>query len=144
MSIITFVVLAVLGGILLSNSLSDFGPCGMSDGPVYGAPVDLKLETLTIEQYIDLPDGNFGLANLSDSLPIKLIKFDAAGKELWAVEFSGDSSTVSIPHFKLSEMTLKQNKYGVKLEFFNYDHYEPGRIYLTEDFEVKYMCLSMM
>jgi hypothetical protein len=41
-------------------------------------------------------------------------------------------------------MELINDKYGIRLEFFNKSYGEPGRIYLTEDYEVEYMCLSPM
>lgn len=123
--------------------VKSWGECGMSAGPIYGEPITINVKDLKLEQQIKIPNGKFGLMNLSDSLPPKLIRFDANGKIMWAVEFKEDLN-VDIPYRSLSEMQLVKDKYGIRLEFFNYSYSEPGRIYLTEDYEVEYMCLSPM
>lgn len=119
------------------------GKCGMSAGPVYGTPIRIKRADLKLEQRIKIPNGALGLMNISDSLPPKLIKFDAHGKVIWAVEFR-EEPDVDIPHQKLSKMNLVNDKHGITLEFFNYSYSEPGRIYLTKNYELEYMCLSPM
>lgn len=119
------------------------GKCGMSAGPVYGTPIRIKRADLKLEQRIKIPNGALGLMNISDSLPPKLIKFDAHGKVIWAVEFR-EEPDVDIPHQKLSKMNLVNDKNGITLEFFNYSYSEPGRIYLTKNYELEYMCLSPM
>lgn len=134
-------MIAYFGCLVLQ--LKSLGECGMSVGPIYGEPITIKGKDLKLEQQIEIPNGMLGLMNLSDSLPPKLIKFDANGKLIWAVEFREDLN-VDIPYNSLSEMQLVKDKYGIRLEFFNYSYSEPGRIYLTEDYEVEYMCLSPM
>lgn len=123
--------------------VKSWGECGMSAGPIYGESIRINAKDLKLEQQIKIPNGKFGLMNLSDSLPPKLIRFDANGKIMWAVEFKEDLN-VDIPYRSLSEMQLVKDQYGIRLEFFNYSYSEPGRIYLTEDYEVEYMCLSPM
>lgn len=143
--VVFLVGLAFLGYQLyqVAQVLEDMGPCGMSIGPCYAQPVNLPNPKPDIEQWIDFPDGKFGLMNLSDTLPPKLIKFDAAEQIVWALEFPADS-LCSIPHHTLSEMKLDNSEYGIQLSFFNHSFGEPGRIYLDSNYDVEYMCLSSM
>jgi hypothetical protein len=123
--------------------LGDLGECGMSAGPIYGDSINVNLDRTGFEQQLDIPNGKFGLLNLSDSLPPKLIKLDKENNLIWAVEFREDS-LVGLPHQRLSEMQLIKDEHGIRLSFFNNSYGEPGRIYLTEDYELEYMCLSPM
>ena len=41
-------------------------------------------------------------------------------------------------------MELLVEKNNIRLTFFNNSYSEPGRIYLTDDYEVEFMCLSPM
>jgi hypothetical protein len=143
LGILSLIVVIVVIFACLVFQVKSWGECGMSAGPIYGEPITIKGKDLKLEQQIEIPNGMLGLMNLSDSLPPKLIKFDANGKLIWAVEFREDLN-VGIPYYSLSEMQLVKDKYGIRLEFFNYSYSEPGRIYLTEDYEVEYMCLSPM
>lgn len=143
LGILSLIVVIVVIFACLVFQVKSWGECGMSAGPIYGEPITIKGKDLKLEQQIEIPNGMLGLMNLSDSLPPKLIKFDANGKLIWAVEFREDLN-VDIPYNSLSEMQLVKDKYGIRLEFFNYSYSEPGRIYLTEDYEVEYMCLSPM
>lgn len=141
-------VLTLIAGIVICFALLVFqveswGECGMSAGPIYGEPITINTKDLKLDQQIVIPNGSLGLMNLSDSLPPKVIRFDANGKLVWAVEFKEDLN-VDIPYDSLSKMQLVKDQYGIRLEFFNYSYSEPGRIYLTDDYEVKYMCLSPM
>ena len=124
-----------------ANSFPGSSECGMSVGPIYGRSI--VGESFEIEQIIEIPDGYFGLNNLHNDLSPQLIKFDENDSVLWAVEFEADS-TVGIPYKKLSEMDLRKDEYGVRLSFFNQSYGEPGAIYLAEDYELEYMCLSPM
>jgi hypothetical protein len=139
--VLIVVIVGYFGCLVLQ--MKSLGECGMSAGPIYGEPITINMEDLELDQQIVIPKGMLGLMNLSDSLSPKLMKFDVHGKLIWAVEFREDSN-VDIPHNRLSEMELINDKYGIRLEFFNYSYSEPGRIYLTEDYEVEYMCLSPM
>lgn len=123
--------------------LDDLGECGMSIGPIYGDSIMVDEEDLKLDQQIEIPDGKFGLMNLSDSLAPKLLKFGNKDNLDWAVEFREDSS-IGIPFHRLSEMKLIEDEYGIRLSFLNNSYGEPGKIYLTEEYELKYMCLSPM
>ena len=123
--------------------LDDLGECGMSAGPIYSDPITIDKDNLELEQQIEIPEGKFGLLNLSDSLSPKLIKFDRSNNVVWAVEFREDS-LVGLPYQRLSEMELINDEYGIRLSFFNNSYGEPGKIYLTDDYEVEYMCLGPM
>ena len=138
-------VIAFIGYQLHSwnDSFNDLGVCGMSVGPCYGATIEIDMDTVSIEQYIDIPTGTFAFANLGDTLTPKLIKLDASKEVVWAVEFKEDQDC-SIPHRKLSEMKLVEDEYGRRLSFFNLSYGEPGTIHLDKDDEFKYMCLSPM
>lgn len=144
---ILLIIIILIGGLIgflgyLGNqTFSDMGECGMSAGPIYGDTIDVDTKLIDIEQFIDIPNGKFGLMNLMDSLTPKLIKFDSKGNILWAVEF-GKDTLIGIPHQNLSEMELIKDKYGLRLTFFNHSYSEPGRIYLTEDYEIEFMCLN--
>lgn len=146
---IIFTLLAVLLGYFgyLAYQFSDFmeesGECGMSVGPIYGESIKLDQEDLDLEQQIDIPVGKLGLMNISDTLAPKLIRFDDNDEIIWAIEFREDPK-IDIPYRQLSEMKLIQDEYGIRLSFFNRSHLEPGKIYLTDNYDVKYMCLSLM
>ena len=140
---ILIVVIGLFIGLFAISWNNSFGDCGMSAGPIYGDSVTVQSENLEIDQLIEIPSGKFGLMNLSDSLSPKLIKFDKRDNIIWAVEF-GEDSLVGLPHQRLSEMKLVNDEYGIRLSFFNYSYGEPGRIYLTDDYELEFMCLSPM
>ena len=121
--------------------LDDKGECGMSVGPIYGDTLNPNKINLDFEQTIEIPNGKFGLMNLMDTLAPKLVKFDKNDNLIWAVEFKEDS-TIGIPYQKLSKMDLIKDEYGVRLAFFNHSYSEPGKIYLTDNYELEHMCLS--
>ncbi len=121
--------------------LDEVGECVMSDGPVYGDTIAIHDKNLNLEQQIQIPNGKFGFMNLSDSLSPKLIKFDKDDNIIWAIEFKQDSMV--LPYQELSKMRLVKDGYGIRLSFSNYSHGEPGVIYLTDEYNVEYMCLSM-
>lgn len=123
--------------------MDELGECAMMAGPIYGDPIIVNVDSLSLEQEINIPNGKFGLISLSDSLPPKLIKYDLEDSLIWAVEFREDT-LIGIPHQRLSEMTLRETEQGYILSFFNVSNSEPGNIYLTENFELEYMCLSLM
>ena len=127
----------------VTEFLDELGECGMSAGPIYGNSITVDIDKVELEQQIEIPGGVFGLANLSDSLAPKLLKFDKSNHVIWAVEFREDS-LVGFPYQELSEMELIKDEYGIRLSFFNKSYGEPGKIYLTDDYEVEYMCLSPM
>lgn len=125
------------------NFLSSLDECGMSTGPIYGDSISIDIENLKFDQQIDIPHARLGLLNLSDTLAPKLIKLNKAKDVIWAVEFREDS-ILGLPHQRLSEMKLIEDEFGIRLSFFNDSYGEPGNIYLTDDYNVKYMCLSPM
>ena len=137
------ILFVIIIGLFAISWNSTFGDCGMSEGPIYGDSITIDKENLRFEQRIAIPTGEFGLMNLSDTLSPKLIKIDKKGNVIWAVEFKEDS-LITIPHQQLSEMQLINDEHGIRLSFFNNSYGEPGRIYLSEDYELEYMCLSPM
>ncbi len=139
---VLLLIVGIFLGLFAISWNNTFGECGMAVGPIYGDLIKINKQDQVVEQKIEIPLGAFGLANLSDSLSPKLIKFDNSGNVIWAVEFREDP--LFIPHQKLSKMELRNGENGVSLSFFNNSYDEPGTIYLTEDYELKYMCLSPM
>jgi hypothetical protein len=121
--------------------MSELGECEMSVGPIYGDSINLDITNLVLEQEIEISEGKFGLMNLSDSLAPKLIKFDKSDNVIWMIEFPEDS-LIGVPHQRLSEMELIEEEHEIRLSFFNESYSEPGNIYLTKNYELKYMCLS--
>ena len=143
--IIALVLSGLIGGFgyyfYKAANLLGGGECGMLTGPVYGQMITVDEKQLDLEQKIALPNGSFGLLNLSDTLSPKLIKMDHNNQIVWAVEFKDE---VGIPYEKLSNMSLDDDEYGIRLSFFNHSYGEPGAIYLTDDYELEYMCLNPM
>jgi hypothetical protein len=139
----TGIILAIFIGLAIFQVYYTFSGCGMSVGPVYGEPINVKKVNLQLDTLILIPSGKFGFSNLTDSLPPKLIKFDTNDNIVWAVEFKEDS-LISINHQQLSAIVLRDGANGKMLSFFNESYGEPGNIYLTDDFELEYMCLSPM
>lgn len=117
------------------------GECGMAVGPIYGTPINIVGTKLKVEQYFKIPEGRIGFMNLDDSLPPKMIKFGPNNEVIWAIEFT-DPDSHGIPFNKVSKMKLEKGNSGFVFKFFNYSYSEPGAIYVDENYNFPYMCLS--
>ena len=124
------------------DSMEGMGKCGLSEGPIYGEPIDIEPSIADLDQLIEVGIVKLGFMNLRDSLAPKMIKYDKDNNVLWAIEFKKTSEAM-VPATHFSDMTLTYDN-GVLLTFFNHSHGEPGRIYLTNRYDFKYMCLSIM
>ena len=120
--------------------------CGNDVGPVYVKKVSVKLNSLKVDKYLTIPDGQLGISNTNDgkssrdTIPPILIRFDKKKKLVWAIKL--DSKNSGIPLYKMENIQLVNDENGRRITFFNLSHSEPGVIYLTDKFEFDYLCLK--
>lgn len=71
---------------LFNSFLCKNGECGMSAGPIYGQKINVSLDSLNIDTFIPIPDGQFAISNTNvdinsyDTIPPVLIKLDSRKK----------------------------------------------------------------
>jgi hypothetical protein len=120
--------------------------CGNDVGPVYGEKVIVQLDSLKIDNYLIIPDGELGISNTTnfissiDTIPPILVKFDKKHNLVWAVKLNSKKS--GIPLYDVDNIKLVADENGKRITFFNLSHSEPGTIYLTDKFEFDYLCLK--
>jgi len=125
--------------------MNELGKCGIANGPCYGIKVDLNLKTQKVDEYIAIPNGKIGFINIrdnADTLAPIIFKVDQTSKLKWAWRLVPDSC--GIPLNEVSGMRLSTENGKNVIGFFNNTYSEPGRIYLTDDFDFDYVCLSPM
>ncbi len=116
--------------------------CGMENGPLLGRKTFVDIGTVIVDESFKIPGGKLFICNTPaedlelDSLAPILFKLDSNDHVVWAVELKSDNE---INLFAMEDCRLN----GHELHFFNSTHFEPGVIYLDENFDFKYMCLSM-
>ncbi len=149
-------ILIVLGIILLGvvgffgytiyqfgQFVDDLGECGMSAGPCYGQAVEITLETSKVDQYLACPNGRIGFISTQDTLSPIIFKVDTNSKLVWALRLESDSCS-GIPLKQMTGMEILEDKGLRRIHFFNQTYSEPGTIYLTNDYNFEYLCLSPM
>jgi hypothetical protein len=139
------VVLIVVGsyGYIMYQFTDGLGKCGMSAGPCFGQQVDFNLETEIVDLYLDCPNGRIGFISTQDTLSPKVFKVDKSSRLLWALRLDSDSCS-GIPMKKISGMEILEDNGIKRIHFFNQTYSEPGTIYLTDDYNFEYLCLSPM
>ena len=96
------------------------------------------------DQFIKIPTGKIGFANVNDTISPKVVGFDLYGNEVWVVELIQDT-ICDIPIKMMSNIRLNiDNKNEPYISFYNDSFGEPGKIYLTKNFEFDYLCFSPM
>jgi len=123
--------------------VDDLGECGMSAGPCFGQPVEIKLETAKVDQYLTCPNGRIGFISTQDTLSPIVFKMDTSSKLVWALKLESDSCS-GIPLKRMTGMEILEDKGLKRIHFFNQTYSEPGTIYLTDDYNFEYLCLSPM
>lgn len=129
----------------LINS-TDETSCGMDTGPIYGKRINIQLNSLKIDKYLTIPDGQLAISNTNnykiskDTIPPILVKLDKKKNFIWAIKL--DSKDSGIPLYEMENIILIDDKSGKRITFFNLSYSEPGTIYLTEKFEFDYLCLK--
>jgi hypothetical protein len=123
--------------------VNDLGECGMSGGPCFGQNINLKLNNAKVDQYLDCPNGQIGFISIQDTLTPIVFKIDSNSKLLWALKLESDSCS-GIPLRQMSGMEILEDDGMKRIYFFNQTYSEPGTIYLTDDYNFKYLCLSPM
>ena len=138
-------MLIVWAAIYFNNDNKKFkiyADCGIEDGPLYGRKTFVDIETVIVDESFKIPGGKLFICNTPtvdlelDSLAPILFKLDSNDHVVWAVELKSNNE---IDLFAMEDCRLN----GHELHFFNSTHFEPGVIYLDENFDFKYMCLSM-
>jgi hypothetical protein len=113
----------------------------MEDGPNLGKKISIDIKKIDVEQAFNIDGGKLYVSNTqkneidSDTLPPILFKINSNYQVAWAVELRSNNE---IEFFAMEDIKL----FGHELHFFNSTHLEPGVIYLDENFNFKYMCLS--
>ena len=124
------------------NFFNDLNECGLSAGPCFGQKQDLNISSVKVDQYLSCPNGQIGFISTQDTLSPIIFKVDKDNKLLWAFELNTDSC-IGVPLKKMNGMTLEKN--GAKsIRFNNQSYGEPGTIYLTDEYDFMYLCLSPM
>lgn len=130
--------------------INSFDECGMSAGPIYGLKITAKLDSLNIKTYISIPDGQLAISNTTvdsnsvDTFPPILLKLDKKKNVIWAVSLNSKADNYDIPLYSMENIQLVNDKNGKRIEFFNESYMEPGIIYLKENYDFDYLCLSPM
>ena len=118
----------------------------MDTGPVYGQKINVEISKLKIDKYLTIPNGEFGISNTNnpkittDTVPPILVKLDNKQNLIWAIKL--DSKRCGIPLYEMENIELLEDKNGKRITFFNSSYSEPGTIYLTDEFELNYLCLK--
>lgn len=124
------------------------GECGMSYGPLYGHRINVKLDEITVDTYLPYPGGEFAISNTPvgnngrDTIPPLLLKLDRHRNVLWAISLDSEDDIISLYSIGASRLEIDENR--ISIWFFNESYMEPGRIFLTDNFDFDYMCLSPM
>ncbi len=125
-----------------NKKFSIYADCGMGNGPLYGKKINTKVLSHEVNTNFKISKGrriiicNTSTDDLeSDSLAPILYKVDSNYNVEWAVELISDKD---VKLYSIEDCRM----IGHELHFFNSTHLEPGVIYLDENFDFKYMCLS--
>ncbi len=119
-----------------------YADCGMENGPIFGKKLKTNLLSHEVNINFVIPKGRIVICNTgsedleSDNLAPILYKVDSNYNVEWAVELISDKD---VKLYSIEDCRLV----GHELHFFNSTHLEPGVIYLDENYNFKYMCLSM-
>lgn len=126
-----------------NKKFSIYADCGMENGPLFGKKIKPNVLSFEVNVNFEIPKGrriiicNTSTDDLeSDSLAPILYKVDSNYNVEWAVELISDKD---VKLYSIEDCRMV----GHELHFFNSTHLEPGVIYLDENFNFKYMCLSM-
>ena len=131
----------------LNSFFESMGECGMEAGPIYGEPVNISLTDLEIDTFISIPNGQLAIANtnvennLRDTIPPIFIRLNNKKEIVWAISLK---SNCGVPLYAMDYISLTNSEYGKSISFFNKTYGEPGTIYLKENYEFEYVCLSPM
>ena len=123
--------------------IDDLGDCGFSSGPCLGEKIDFNLRAAKVDQYLDCPNGRIGFVHTQDTLTPIVFKIDKHSKLLWALRLESDSCS-GIPLKQMSGMEILEDKGLKRIHFFNETYSEPGTIYLNDNYDFDYLCLSPM
>lgn len=122
------------------KSLND---CGVSAGPCLAIDVKDKVDDLIkIDTTIKFENGVFRFANIHDSIPFVVLKYNESLELNWAITIQNDSMC-SMPFTKISNIKLNTKASRTPfISFYNEEYREPGKIYLKENFDFGYVCMS--
>ncbi len=121
--------------------MDSLGECGFDAGPYYGKKINIDFKTFKYDEFIEVPNGKIFVSNEHDAMPLILLKTDKANNVIWAYEFVMEKEEL-IPFSSISNLQLVEGKKYKSINFFNNSYSEPGSIYLTDDYDFKYICLS--
>ncbi|MFY8022340.1 MAG: hypothetical protein ACOVP1_14135 [Bacteroidia bacterium] len=125
-----------------NKKFKPYAECGMEDGPIYGRKTNIDIGSIIVDESFKVPGGKLFVCNTTasdlelDSIAPIFFKLDSNDQVVWAVELI---SNKDIKLFAIEDCRLN----GHEIHFFNSTHLEPGVIYLDENYDFKYMCLSM-
>lgn len=124
--------------------LDELGDCGFSVGPYEGQELKIDLDTVTVDEFLEYPNGRFAFLSTQDSLTPIMIKLNKHDSIIWAIKLNSSDSANWIPMNGMTDIRLNKESEVKSIFFFNSSFSEPGTIYLTENYDFKYMCLSPM
>lgn len=145
--VLPFVGFALLILALFLHSLPGTWQCGMSAGPIYGQSIQISLDTMHFDEYLDIPGGQFALSNTIpaaggiDTIPPILVKFDKQHRVVWALRL--DAKESGIPLYEMGGMSFYEDD-DKRIYFFNKSYSEPGSLFLDNEYNLRYVCLSPM
>lgn len=119
------------------------GECAMLSGPCFGQAVEIDLKKVTVDQYLNCPNGRIGFISTQDTLSPIIFKLDTNAKIVWALRLESDSCS-GIPMKQISGMEILEEEGVKRILFFNQTYSEPGTIHLTDEYNFEYLCLSPM
>lgn len=131
--------------IALNNLLNELGPCVFSSGPCSTISIDIELDTLEVDTFIAIPNGQLALANTQHEAVLILARLDASNTPVWAQKLQGATKCLDpIPLLEISNIYLTSSETGHYVHFFNDSYMEPGTIYLDKNYNFEMLCLSPM
>lgn len=125
-----------------NKKFSAYAECDMQDGPIMGRKIPQPLLDQEVNANFTIPGGRILISNTGsedleqDKTPPILYKVDSNYRVIWAIELSSNNE---IPLYSIEDCRM----FNHELHFFNSTHFEPGVIYFDENYDFKYMCLSM-
>lgn len=124
-----------------SSFLEKQNECGMSNGPCNGKEVELKLNKVKVDEFLEIPNGKLGFINTENKLAPILFKINNKKEIEWARQLVTETENCEIPMYKMEVLRLEENEREVTIRIFNHSFSEPGEIYLDKNYNFKMMCL---
>lgn len=120
----------------------NFPECGFNDGPFHGRTLEVRIDTMQIDDSVDTEFGKYQVSNRSEEqAPILIL---SEKKETWALELD---VSLNKDYSNMFLWKLENLSYDQASKILNFSAHwtfgiERGTIYLGTDGKLDMMCLS--